>query len=59
MAGGDLGLEQVAQEVGVGPGRRGGLLSGLVELGLGYLEAELGQRCRGFVLVGDAHWATS
>ncbi len=48
MTEGDLGIEQIAEKVRVGPACRGGLLCGLVELLFCHIEAELLQGGRAF-----------
>jgi hypothetical protein len=50
-----LGIEQIAEEVGVRPTRGSRLLCRLVELFLGDFESKLLQCGTGFLLVGNAH----
>lgn len=50
-----LGIEQIAQEVRVGPTRRGGLLCGLIQLLAGDIEAEILECAGGLLFVMDAH----
>ena len=55
FAGGEFGLEEPAQEVGVTPARRGGLLGDGVELGVGRGGPDLFEGFEGELFVGDAH----
>ena len=55
FAGGEFGLEEPAQEVGVAPARGSRLLGDRVELGAGRGGPDLFEGFEGELFVGDAH----